>query len=316
VQPRRVELSAPAKVNFGLRIQGRRPDGYHEIESFFVPVELADDLAIEVRPARAPRLGRVELELTGASAGVPEGDGNLAVRAARGFLEQAGLDLDVALRLHKVIPVGAGLGGGSSDAGAVLRGMADLYPGALARLEVLALSLGADVPFFLDPRPARVSGIGEHIEPLPEIAPLWLLLVNPGVSLATRAVYEAYDSLGPAASPSTGLTGEAPASRLFFPSGLRESRGDVSPGILEELLRNDLQPAALRLCPEVARLTRRVCELGARAVAMSGSGPTVFGIFETEAGARQAQARFRPRDPERVWWTRTSSRRPSSGGGA
>jgi 4-diphosphocytidyl-2-C-methyl-D-erythritol kinase len=177
-------------------VVGRRPDGYHELESLFLPLDLADELELELEPAGA---SRVSLRLDGAAGGLPSDSRNLALRAAEGFLEAGGLRREVRIRLRKRIPAGAGLGGGSSDAAAVLRGLAVACPGALqdAALRGLALELGADVPFFLDPRPALVSGIGERCEPL---AGAWperiLLLAHPGLALSTARVFAAYDGSG------------------------------------------------------------------------------------------------------------------------
>jgi len=150
-------LSAPGKVNFGLRILGRRADGYHRLESLFLPIDLADTLQLSLRA----RPG-ISLTLAGDSEGVPGDERNLAVRAAGAFLAEAGSDRGVEIRLEKRLPAPGGLGGGSSDAGAVLRGLEELMPGAVsrARLGSLALRLGADVPFFLAPAPALVGGVG------------------------------------------------------------------------------------------------------------------------------------------------------------
>ena len=170
----RLELRAPAKINLGLRLVGRRQDGYHELESLFLPLELADRIELEVEEGGPPC---VALTLEGAADGVPTGPENLAVRAARAFLEAAGLELRLRARLQKALPAGAGLGGGSSDAGAVLRGLAGLFPGSVPDLPALALRLGADVPFFLAPRPARVGGIGEVVEPVEGIPSLGVVLL-------------------------------------------------------------------------------------------------------------------------------------------
>jgi 4-diphosphocytidyl-2-C-methyl-D-erythritol kinase len=175
-------------------VVGRRSDGYHELESLFVPLDLADEVALDAEEAAA---ARVVLELSGEAAGIPADAGNLALRAGERFLEAAGLRVALRIRLVKRIPAAAGLGGGSSDAGAVLRGLTGLFPGALDREALLrmAVSLGADVPFFLDPRPMRVSGIGERCEPLPDRFPARVLvLANPGAQLSTAQVYQAFDA--------------------------------------------------------------------------------------------------------------------------
>ena len=284
--PQSVRSAAPAKVNLGLRITGRRPDGYHLLQSHFVPLDLGDQVVVSLGPGDA-RGSAVALALEGRREGVPAGDDNLAVRAARAFLAAGGIERSLAIQLDKWIPVGAGLGGGSSDAGAVLRLLAQLLPGAVEpdALAELALGLGADVPFFLDPRPARVGGVGEQIEPLAALPGFALALVNPGISLSTAAVYRAYDALAPGAMPPDG----APA--------LAALPGDLPLEALDAHLENDLEPAALRLCPPIARLRDRLRKAGAPAVGMSGSGPTVFGAFPDEAAAEAALARIELEPP-------------------
>ena len=207
---------------------------------------------------------------------MPADGSNLAARAAAGFLAAAGLACAVEIRLTKRIPAAAGLGGGSSDAGAVLRALAAHFQDALDKpaLARLALELGADVPYFLDPRPARVGGIGERIEPLGQLAPLACLLVNPGLPLSTAAVFAGFDARpGPAA-----------------PAFDRELGLDLA---------NDLTRPAEQLCPEIAPLRERLRQVGARAVALSGSGPTLFGLFPDAAAAARALARAGLAEP--VW---------------
>ena len=241
---------------------------------------------------------RVFLELAGEAEGIPAGAENLAVRAGERFLETAGLRRVLRIRLAKRIPAAAGLGGGSSDAGAVLHGLAGLFPGVLdqAALLRLAVSLGADVPFFLDPRPMLVSGIGERCEPLPGPWPARaLVLANPGVALSTAEVYQAFDASAPAGAP--------PRLRPL----LEAVRGAPADGrALAALLENDLEPAALRLCPAIAKLREVLREAGALAVGMSGSGPTVFGVFGSEQEAESALGRLRAAVWARVARTRES----------
>jgi 4-diphosphocytidyl-2-C-methyl-D-erythritol kinase len=294
-----LELSAPAKINLGLRIVGRREDGYHELESFFLPLELADRIELGVELGEP---GGVELALEGAGPDVPGGAENLASRAASAFLRVSGLVASLRIGLQKAIPVSAGLGGGSSDAGAVLRGLSELLPEAVPGLADLALELGADVPFFLDPRPARVGGIGEKIEPVGELPALPVLLVLPEVPLSTAHVYAAWDASGAA------LTPPAADSTMPLPSALRRLQTDAGRISVEEwaeTLRNDLEPASVRLCPGITGLSQRMREAGAVAVGMSGSGPTVFGLFENESEAMKAERELSSRGRERVVRTRT-----------
>jgi 4-diphosphocytidyl-2-C-methyl-D-erythritol kinase len=243
----------------------------------------------------------VELRIEGEFAGVPEDASNLTVRAAVAFLQAAGIDAGLRLVLEKQIPAAAGLGGGSSDAAAVLRGLARIYPGVISPqgLRELALGLGADIPFFLDPRPALVTGVGEEIEPIPGIPALSLLLAHPGVALATRDVYRAYDA------SRASLTPVRAGSRMPGISALREG-GDHA---LAELLENDLEQAAIRLCPCISELREVIEGSGALAVGMSGSGPTVFGIFRDTIAASQARDRLNLARPVRTWLANTRGSR-------
>jgi 4-diphosphocytidyl-2-C-methyl-D-erythritol kinase len=284
-------LIAPAKVNFGLRIVGRRADGYHLLESVFLPVDLADEILLSLCDGAG-----VALRVSGECEGVPSDTRNLAARAAEAFLEAAGLAQGVSIALVKKIPAPGGLGGGSSDAAAVLRGLAALLPGRVPpeRLRALALGLGADVPFFLAPRPALVSGIGEVSEPV-ALPSFTLLLAHPGVPLATSAVYAAYDVATASLTPPRG----GPSLRALL--ALREEASS-----LRSLLVNDLEPAATVLCPAVAELRKEIEAAGASAVGMSGSGPTLFGVFPSERAADEARRRMTRRARLRTWVVKTA----------
>jgi 4-diphosphocytidyl-2-C-methyl-D-erythritol kinase len=280
-----VRILAPAKLNLGLRIVGRRADGYHELESVFVPIDLADEIGLHVRTGEPPGVGLV---VSGEGDGVPADARNLAWRAARAFLEAAGLRACVRISLAKRIPAAAGLGGGSSDAAAVLRGLAESFPTALARedLERLALRLGADVPFFLDPRPALVSGVGERRAPLPGRLPrLTVLLANPGEPVPTAQVFAARARAAGAFGPSGRLAQQLAAAL----AGPEESLA----GRLADLVANDLDAAAEAVCPAIARVRAALRDGGAPAVGMSGSGGTLYGIFAAADAAEAALARLR-----------------------
>jgi 4-diphosphocytidyl-2-C-methyl-D-erythritol kinase len=304
---------APAKLNLGLRVLGTRADGYHLIESLFVPVDLSDEVELEIE-AESPGASDVQLELRAGEQGsrlslqgIPTDERNLALRAALRFLAEADLAGRGRIRLTKRIPAAAGLGGGSSDAGAVLRGLASLYPGALepAALSAIALELGADVPFFLTPRASVVSGIGERIEPEPGLPRLSVLLVNSGDSVDTAEVYAAYDALAPTLTPPTpGSTMRAISDlRTMGERAVSTANAAVGAGwgdCLRRLLVNDLEPAATRLCPPVGRFKTQLEEAGALATGMSGSGATVFGIF---ASAQAAGAASKWIDEHSAAWT-------------
>jgi 4-diphosphocytidyl-2-C-methyl-D-erythritol kinase len=297
-------LRAPAKINLGLRLLDVRADGYHNLESLFVPIGIWDDVEVRillgdpgvelelVAPEPGERPGALPDELSAISAG-PD---NLVHRAATVFCKQTGFERRIGLRLTKRIPAAAGLGGGSSDAAAVLVALASLSDEAVLdeTLHALALGLGADVPFFLCPRPAIVSGIGEQIERLESFPALDVVVVNPGISLATAEVYRATDALGGA------LTDARPGSTMRAISQLRDETGDLG-SALRELLINDLEPAARRLCPPVGRLMVRLSEVGAIGVSMSGSGATVFGVFESPESAGTAALALRSSEADECW---------------
>ena len=259
----------PAKVNLYLRVLRKRPDGYHELVTVMQPLSLADELTVTAAgPGLSFSCDHPEL---------PPGEGNLVCRAARAFEEACGHPLAVRLSLKKRIPLAAGLGGGSSDAAAALLALDELagQPLSLAELYHLARQLGADVPFFLQEGPAVGRGIGERLTPL-ELPPYWYLLLNPGVPLSTRWVYGNLD-----------LAELAPGPVL-------ESWDADHP---EAWVRNDLESVALRRYPELADLMAPLKRLGAAAAAVSGSGPTVFGLFLSPDAARDAAGKMRQTFP-------------------
>jgi 4-diphosphocytidyl-2-C-methyl-D-erythritol kinase len=297
-----VRILAPAKLNLGLRIVGRRPDGYHELESVFVPIDLADELEIECDDLAdgleiecddlADGPPEVALALSGADAGVPADAGNLAVRAARAFLDAAGLRVRVQIALAKRIPAAAGLGGGSSDAGAVLRALAQRFPGAVGAEDLadLALRLGADVPFFLDPRPALVYGVGERRAPLSGKLPaLDVVLANSGHPVPTAQVFAAYA----AAATRRGAAGRLEAELAVALSGAAEAVA----GRLDAVVANDLEAAAETICPALAPVRAALRRSGALAVGLSGSGGTCYGIFASPDAAESALAGLRLAPP-------------------
>ena len=259
-------VRAPAKVNLVLRVGPLRADGYHELSTLMVPLDLAD--RVEVRITRGRR-GGVACRVPGR----PELDGasNLAARAAEAFRRRFGSTDGVAHTIDKRIPVTAGLGGGSSDAAAVLRALARAYQVRdRAALAAVALEVGSDVPFFLGPGPAWAGGRGEQLTPA-IVRPLDLVLVFPtDPSMAIRAG-EAYAWLDAAREGGPGAK-----------TGAR--RGAWRPSLAE----NDLQEPCFERRPALRDLAARLVGEGAKAAIMSGSGPTVFGIFGHRAAARRA----------------------------
>jgi len=255
-----MQVRCPAKVNLYLRVVGRRPDGYHELVTVMQPLSLADILSVTLAGEG------VSLRCDGAD--LPQGEENLVWRAARQFQEETGLARGVRLHLSKRIPVAAGLGGGSSDAAATLLALnalagKPLLPGDLHRL---ASRLGADVPFFLAREPAVGRGTGIKLSPV-TLRPYWYLLVNPGVPLSTRWVYENLD-LGSLPGP--------PATEAWDPEHP------------ETWVRNDLGTVARKRFPELDELLAGLSQAGACCQGISGSGPTLFGLFPAREAAQQA----------------------------
>ncbi|MDQ3396891.1 MAG: 4-(cytidine 5'-diphospho)-2-C-methyl-D-erythritol kinase [Deinococcota bacterium] len=272
-----LSIKAHAKVNLGLRVTGRRPDGYHDIDTVFARIALHDTLRLE------PRQEGIALEVKGAD--LPAGRHNLAYRAAQRYLEAAGLEGGVAIRLKKRIPIAAGLGGGSSDAAAVLCGLATLYPAGLDLLE-LAGGLGADVPFFVSGLPAAsAQGIGDRLSKL-ELPELHLVLVNPGIEVSARDAYANLQGFGPKLDPD--------ASLMYIKSALSNSKGD-EPGY-----GNDLQRGVLELEPAIDGVLTALGDAGLRGVLMSGSGSTCFGLAQDAAHAREVADGLSSAHPG--WW--------------
>lgn len=262
---------APAKVNLTLRIVGRLPGGYHLLDSLVAPIAIFDEVRLR---SCAQKRGQDVIVSCSPAGAVAAGESNLAARAARLYLQRTDSSARVEINLEKRIPIGAGLGGGSSDAAATLRllnAMAeDPVPAAL--LADWALDLGADVPFFLAGGSARMRGIGEQLEAVrpPLDRRVALVVVFPGTLLETRHVYAKYDDL---------LTTEGPVSKV--------RRLSVDRGPLYEWLENDLEAAAFRILPIVDNLKRQLRALGAQGALMTGSGSAVFGVWD---GAEQARA--------------------------
>lgn len=274
-------LLARAKVNLYLHVTGRRSDGYHEIDSLFVRTGLADRLTLA--PAATDRL-TIGGPFADALAGAPMQE-NLVERALAAVRARCGSDQPISATLEKNIPVAAGLGGGSADAAAALAGAAALLGVDLdgAALAGLAAGLGADVPACLHETPLAVSGIGERLKPLEPLPAFALLLVNPGVALATAAVFAA--RRGPF----------SPANPMTAPADLD--------GLIEALSarRNDLEQAAIALAPQVGTVLELLSELPqVRLARMSGSGATCFALCEDLAAARALAGQVRRAQPS--WW--------------
>ena len=267
-------LIAPCKINLYLRIGARRADGYHDIRTVFYPVsEPCDALIVEAT-------GGGGLILTCSDPAL-EGEGNLVARAWRAFGERTGFQPGLAVHLDKRTPHGMGLGGGCSDAAAMLRYLNDRAgERALDRAELsgLAAGLGADVPFFLLGVPARAEGIGERLTPVScDLSDFSLVLVCPGVAVSTAWAYGAFDKLAAA-------SGKLPAN--FLTNGF--GRSTQTDSGMRFVIANDFEPAVFRGFPELRRIKERLLRLGAAAAALSGSGAGLFGLFRDRARAVEA----------------------------
>jgi 4-diphosphocytidyl-2-C-methyl-D-erythritol kinase len=276
-----IAVLAPAKVNLYLHVLGRRPDGYHILDSLVVFAGCGD--RIEVAAA-----DRLRLTVDGPFASdVPTGNDNLVRRAARALANEVGRAATAAIRLTKSLPVASGIGGGSSDAAATLRALLRLWRIDIdgARLRRLALALGADVPMCLDIRPSFVGGIGERIEAAPDLPSCALVLINPRVALPTAQVFAR--RAGPF-SQAARFNGAWPADARALVALLAERR-------------NDLTAAAMAIAPEVASVLDALASTpGVLLARMSGSGATCYGLCETEAMAAAAASTLAARYPQ--WW--------------
>ncbi len=265
-----IETAVPAKINLWLEVTGKRQDGYHDISSLMLPVTVFDRIRIEVAAAEGP------VSLSCNEPEIPHDSQNLAWRAAELFREASGNRAWVHIGLDKAIPSGAGLGGGSADAAGVLLSLNEHSGRPLAdtELEKLALRLGADVAFFLYQRPALATGIGEKLEFVGEVPDYPVVLIKPPLSVPTAWVYQ-----------SLKLTRGS--------SQIKLDNFSADPWRLAELVQNDLEPITVSRHPVVLDLKKWLLGRGALAAAMSGSGPTVFGIFESGEAARAVQSEAR-----------------------
>lgn len=278
---RRLVLRTAAKVNLTLEVLGKRADGYHEIATVMQAVDLSDRITLDDAD---------DLELRSTSVEVPTDGRNLALRAAAALREAAGLGQGVRIGLDKRIPVAAGLGGGSTDAAAVLLGLNRLWSlrWPLERLDDVAASLGSDVPFFLRGGAALATGRGEKVEPL-QGRSLALVLVNPRFPASTA---EMYGRLTPA------MYSDGTATRALARSLRR------GPARVAASLYNGMEAVASGVFPQIPRMRAALLAAGALGALMSGSGPTVFGVARSHEQARQIRARV-ARGSWECWAVRT-----------
>lgn len=269
-EPRRARVSALAKINLGLRVLGRRPDDFHEIRTVFQTISLADRIEIELTPARGTA---IQLECR------PHIPANLVEKAAGEILEALKVKARLRFRIEKRIPMGSGLGGGSSDAAAVLLAVPVLAGKRLplGRLLEIAAGLGSDVPFFLLGGAAVGLGRGQELYPLPDLPPRWGVLLTPGLHVSTP---EAYRALGRELTP-------IPPSPIInsFQSCVWAVTGLLPDG--QDLLVNDFESVVFDRYPQLASLKSRLRRQGAAPALLTGSGSAIFGLFGDRSRARQ-----------------------------
>jgi 4-diphosphocytidyl-2-C-methyl-D-erythritol kinase len=286
-----ITLVAPAKINLRLSVISKRKDGYHEIDSLIQKIALADTITL--------RYGESGIRLACPGTDLPTGKANLAFRAAESFLgyitshdSPGAIGIDIVL--EKKIPVAAGLGGGSSDAATVLKGLNILLAAGLSTDELLQLArpLGADVPFFIYDWPAAwAGGIGDQLTIAEPLVNYHVVLVNPGFPVSTAWVYEHF-ALTSDADPfilarGRGTEGNGASRRFIIPDGLH----------------NDLEAVTSRRFPEIKQIKRELQQGGAAGVLMSGSGPTVFGLFTDMDRAELSAAKLAGKYGDKVFLT-------------
>jgi 4-diphosphocytidyl-2-C-methyl-D-erythritol kinase len=263
-------LHAYAKINIGLHILGKRPDGYHDLETIFREVDLFDE--IDIGPHKT-------LEMNADSILVPIDESNLCLKAAAILQKEKKIKEGVMIQLRKKIPIGAGLGGGSSDAAAILRGLNELWKLKLSndQLRAVAVQVGSDVPFFIEGGNAFASGRGEILDHFSLDMPYWIVLVTPLIHISTLWAYA-----------------HLKLQRDGKGSELREkiAKQISSPKKLSSIAQNDFEQSTIEVYPEIGRIKDQLKDKGAVFSLMSGSGSSVFGFFESEKKASGAHSSF------------------------
>jgi 4-diphosphocytidyl-2-C-methyl-D-erythritol kinase len=262
-----MRIRAPGKINLFLRVTGKRPDGYHDLISLMCCVGIYDELELA--------FGQRQTRVICSHPDVPEDETNLAWRAAELFLRTAAItDTGVHITIKKVIPVGAGLGGGSSNAAAVLTALNSRFdaPVSPGKLHDMARLLGADVPFFLYKKPAVATGIGDILDAFDNLPSFPVVIVYPSVAVSTSQVYK-------------NLNLRLTKNKKKNSYSVFKMDWDCN---APRLLHNDLEDAASELCPDIRRAKQALIAHGAAGALMTGSGSSVFGLFNSPAAAEKA----------------------------
>lgn len=282
-----IALSAPAKINVTLEVIGKLANGYHAIRSVFVRLDrLADTIHLEISE------GRSGITIATNSKDAPANESNTCHRAAAAYLSAAGMSARVDIRIDKNIPVAAGLGGGSSDAAAVLVALNRHFKGGMSqkRLEALGADIGKDVPFFIrGGKVSQVSGMGEKIRTISAFPPLHFLIVNPGIAISTAAAYQA-------------IAGSAwfmsNANRADLSAAMARAMRARNVARVAAALFNDFEACIEPAHPVIKELKHALRAFGASGALMSGSGSTVFGLFASKLALRNAERNLRAHYPD------------------
>lgn len=273
-----ITLKSHAKINVTLDIEGRREDGYHLLRTVMQTVSLCDFVTMKKQPQGITLSCNLRY--------IPTDERNIAHKAAAAFFEHFGIDGGVHIHLKKHIPCGAGLGGGSSDGAAVIEGLCRLYGISLSagQKSKLTENIGADIPFFFYGGTALCEGIGERVTPLSALPECWLVITKPRFSLSTAAVFS---------SPLiAGTYGDDSTNRVM---SLLEN-GENAFAVFHDA-RNALESASISLCPSIAVLKELMLKNGAFFSMMSGSGSSVYGVFDSHKAASDAFGRIRAEFP-------------------
>ena len=281
-------VHAYAKVNLTLYVLGKRPDGFHSIESVIQTISLHDTLSLSIG-------GEPGIRVTCDMPGIPTGEANLAYKAASLFFEAFGISDGLDIQIEKQIPPEAGLGGGSSDAAAVLRGLSYMLKRD-GELLNLAAQTGSDVPFFLVGGTALIRGRGEEVQPLPDIPTRWLVIVKPPFGISTSWAYSRLDEV------------------VCRPSSVVRETQNISECLqssvcsMQSLLHNDLERPAMERHPEISKIKEILLQTGAQGALMCGSGSAVFGLFESKDEAHTAANRLAGQNIGDLFVTKTITR--------
>jgi 4-diphosphocytidyl-2-C-methyl-D-erythritol kinase len=307
-----IHLESPAKVNLRLEILKKREDGYHEVRTILQKISLHDLLHFSLKKERG-------ISISTDHPNLPVGERNLVYQAVLSMLKKSDYKGGVVIEIEKRIPLGAGLGGGSSNAATALKAMNQLLKMDLPRKELMAMGLeiGADVPFFFLEGAAIASGIGERLKKI-ELPGLWYVLIYPNFEVSTRWAYQNF-ILTHSTTPSpvfeggieerrSGLTLSKPQASGWGGEGLTKRRFHFNlhklleiPNEISQLLWNDLEEVVSKEYPQIGIIKKMLCSAGAKGALMTGSGPTVFGVFSEEGGASEAYKKVKKMVRNRGW---------------